>query len=213
MSEYNRKDRYYQEAKQNNLRSRAYFKLKELDQKYKLIKRGDGVLDLGCWPGGWLQYAAERVGNSGIVLGFDLKPSDEFNQDNIKTEALDLFADIDRALEICRSTFKNSVCDLVISDLSPKLSGIKSADRAQSIALVERAYYFAQELLAPGGHFISKVFKSNEAEEFIRTIRPDFTKVIRKELDSTRKTSNEFYIVGISHIKNYTPQKMEEFEQ
>lgn len=194
MSKYNRKDHFYKQAKTGNQRSRAYFKLKELDQKYKLFKKGDNVLDLGCWPGGWVQYALERVGTSGKVLGFDLQVTEGFDSKNVSLHALDLFEDIDEALEITKSFLGKA--NSVISDLSPKLTGIKTADRMQSIGLVERAYYFASEFLVSGGTFVTKVFKSNEAEEFYRSIRGDFNKVIRKELDSTRKTSTEFYIVG-----------------
>lgn len=195
MSKYNRKDHLYKQAKSGNQRSRAYFKLRELDQKYKLFQKGDHVLDLGCWPGGWVQYALERVGTNGKVLGFDLKETEGFDAENISLNTLDLFEDIDEALEITK-TFLGKA-NSVISDLSPKLTGIKTADRMQSIGLVERAYYFASEFLISGGNFVAKAFKSNEAEEFYRSIRGDFKKVIRKELASTRKTSKEFYIVGI----------------
>ncbi|MCL4154007.1 UNVERIFIED_CONTAM: hypothetical protein GTU68_034595 [Idotea baltica] len=188
------------EAKKGNQRSRAYYKLAEIDQKYKLFKRGDHVLDLGCWPGGWIQYSVEKVGKSGGVLGFDLKETDSFDEENVSLHYLDLFEDIDEALDICKNFFKTG-CNSVISDLSPKLTGIKTTDRIQSVGLVERAYYFASQFLVPGGSFVAKLFKSNEAEEFVRGIRKDFEKIYRKELKSTRKTSSEFYVVATGKLK------------
>ncbi len=191
-STYNRKDHFYQKAKDEGYRSRAAYKLIELDKKYQLLRPGIKVIDLGAWPGGWLQVVSERLGAGGIVVGIDLVEIDEVGVPNVKTLTGDVSdeANLDKAKELAGGSF-----DLVLSDMSPKLSGIKEADRYGAVACAELALFAAQKLLNTEGNLVIKVFKSNETEAFVKTCRPLFNKVIRAELDSTRKTSNEFYIV------------------
>jgi len=189
---YNRKDKFYFDAKKSGLRSRAYFKLQELDEKYKLIKRNNRVFDLGAWPGGWLQYVSKKVGPKGLGIGIDLQKIDELN-DNIKLILGDVRDDelIELAIQFADGKF-----DCVISDMSPSLTGIKVADMAGSVGLAELAVETCHDVLKIGGDFTCKVFKSAEADIFFKSINKVFEKVIRAELKSTRKTSREFYIVG-----------------
>lgn len=192
---YNRKDFHYQQAKASGVRSRAYYKLAEIDQKHKLIKPGLKILDLGAWPGSWMQYVATKIGEKGLLVGIDLVEIEPFNVENIKTLQGDLYD------EQVRTNLKGvnhgQLYDLVISDMSPKLTGIKEADQAQTVALAELAVYCASELLTAGGNIVIKVFKGGETDNFIKEYRQFFNKLIRAGLDSTRKTSNEFYIIGL----------------
>lgn len=191
---YDRKDHLYQRAKEEGYRSRAAFKLIELDKKYKLLRSGLSVVDLGCWPGGWLQVAAARIGKQGVAVGIDLVETEPFTESNVHLITGDAREDsnIESALSYAPGGF-----DLLLSDMSPKLSGIKEADQAGTVACAELALWGAGRLLKPGGAFVCKVFKGNETELFYRSARPAFDKLIRSELDSTRKTSNEFYILGV----------------
>ena len=191
---YDRKDHLYQRAKDEGYRSRAAFKLMELDKKYKLLRSGLKVIDLGCWPGGWLQVVASRIGTQGVAVGIDLVEMQPFSEVNVHLIMGDAREDanIDAALSFAPEGF-----DLLLSDMSPKLSGIKEADQAGTVACAELALWGAQRLLKKGGSFVCKVFKGNETELFFRSTRPAFDKLVRSELDATRKTSNEFYILGM----------------
>lgn len=190
---YDRKDHYYNLAKEQGFRSRAAFKLKELNTKYKLIRPGYKVVDLGAWPGGWMQVAAKAVGSRGLVVGIDLVEIEDFGENSVRCITGDVREDsvIQQAKDFAPDGF-----DLVLSDMSPKLSGIKEVDRYGAVGCAELALWASQQLLRPGGTIVIKVFKSNETEQFIKELRKSFSKVVRSELDSTRKTSNEFYVIG-----------------
>lgn len=200
---YNRKDHFYNKAKSEGFRSRAAYKLKELNQDYGILKPGFKVIDLGAWPGGWMQVASQAVKHSGLVVGIDLVEIEDFGEDNVRCITGDVRDDenIARAKEYAGGSF-----DLVLSDMSPKLSGIKEVDRYGSVGCAELALWASYQLLRPGGNLVIKVFKSNEAEEFIKDFRKHFTKVTRSQLDSTRKTSNEFYLLGLG----FTPVPQQE---
>lgn len=196
MADYDRKDYFYKQAKSQGYRSRAAFKLKELQKKYSIIKPGFKVVDLGAWPGGWMQVSAEIIGLKGKIVGIDLVEIDDFGNDNVKVVVGDVRDEhsLNQAREFIGG--EGSCFDVLISDMSPKLSGIKEADRAGSVACAELALWAATQLLKKGGNIVMKVFQCNESQEFIRELRKSFTKIARVELDSTRKTSNEFYVVG-----------------
>lgn len=190
---YNRKDHYYEKAKSSGYRSRAAFKLIELDRKYKLLKRGARVIDLGSWPGGWLQVASERVGSHGRVVGIDLKAIDKLEANNVRFVVGDVGDE-----QALRSALKelDGNCDLVVSDMSPKLSGIKEVDGARSGACGELALYVATQVLKPGGSILMKLFTGADADDVVRQTREMFTKVIRTKPDSSRRSSSEFYLLG-----------------
>jgi 23S rRNA (uridine2552-2'-O)-methyltransferase len=191
MSQYNRKDHLYQKAKDEGYRSRAAYKLIEIQQDYKLIAPGDAVLDVGAWPGGWTQVALEFVGAKGSVTGIDLQAVDPLDDPRCKLITGDA-RDLDTLLENPGPVF-----DVVISDMSPKLSGIKEADQAGIVACAELALWVAAEFLKNGGNFAVKVFKGGQVETFVKSARPMFNKLVRTELKSTRNTSNEFYVIGL----------------
>lgn len=196
MANYNRKDHFYEKAKEEGFRSRAAYKLLELNDKFKIFRKGQRVLDLGAWPGGWLQVASEKIGETGIAVGIDLMQIDDFGKSNIKILKGDVrdSAILEQALAISGRAF-----DIVLSDMSPKLTGIREIDQAATIGCAELAFYVAQKILAIGGDLVIKVFKGNDTEQFVKTLRPVFNKVTRTELKSSRKTSNEFYIFANGH--------------
>lgn len=188
---YDRKDHFYQKAKREGYRSRAAYKLIELDQKNRLFRSGMSVLDLGCAPGSWSQVAAEKIGAQGKVLGVDL------NQVEPITNATLIVGDITEQTtfdEIVR--ILNGKVDLVISDLSPSLSGIKFADALRAAGLVESAYYCASHCLRQGGDFVAKIFPGPDTDKLTKELRQSFNSVSREVLSSTRKTSKEFYLVA-----------------
>lgn len=191
---YNRKDRLYTQAKDQGFRSRAAYKLVELDKKYKLLSPGLKVLDLGAWPGGWLQVCSKAIGPKGMVIGVDLEQIEAFTEQNIKVMAGDVSSEsvITQALEIAHAQF-----DLLLSDLSPKLTGIRELDQANVLRCAELAYAIAERALRLGGNFVLKAFKHQDIEAFVRRIRAMFNKLIRTELDSSRNSSNEFYLIGL----------------
>ncbi len=190
-SQYNRKDHLYQKAKDEGYRSRAAYKLVELQQNHKLIQPGSHVLDVGAWPGGWTQVALEFVGPSGSVTGIDLVEMEPINDPRCTLITGDA-RDIESYLKNPEMRF-----DVVMSDMSHKLTGIKEADQAAIVGIAELARYVAQQNLKKGGNFVVKVFKGSEVEGFVKSTRPMFNKVLRSELKSTRNTSNEFYVIGL----------------
>ncbi|WKZ57569.1 MAG: RlmE family RNA methyltransferase [Bdellovibrionota bacterium] len=191
---YNRKDHFYERAKSEGYRSRAAYKLKELDAKFNLLTPNAKILDLGCWPGGWLQVAAEKVKPPGCIVGIDLKASDPIDKPGVVL----LQGDVrDAAIQAMARMHAPEGFDLVLSDMSPHLTGIKEVDSAAVEGVVELALSVAQTMLRPQGKFVCKVFKSGNIEQIIKSLRSCFSKVIREELDATRSTSNEFYVVAI----------------
>lgn len=191
---YERKDHLYKLAKQEGYRSRAAYKLIELDQKYQIVNVGERILDLGSWPGGWLQVAAELTGREGLVVGVDLVEIDPLPFEQIKFVSGDVCDDdvIKRLLEISGEKY-----DVVLSDMSPKLTGIKEADAAGVVGLAELAVFVAERTLRADGSFVVKLFKTGETERFFRSLRPLFAKLFRTELKSSRGSSNEFYCIGL----------------
>lgn len=193
-SEYVRKDHLYKQAKESGYRSRASFKLLEIQKKYKIMKKNQAVIDLGCFPGGWLQVAAKECGAGGTVVGIDLK----------EVETLKEFPFVhilkgDLTTEETKAEIRNihaASFDVVISDMSPPLSGIKYRDQVAAAELFELAVLYCDEFLKPGGSFVAKIFPSNETEEVFRNAKSKWKSFLRKNLDSTRSSSTEMYVIG-----------------
>jgi 23S rRNA (uridine2552-2'-O)-methyltransferase len=204
MGTYNRKDHFYQRAKDEGYRSRAAYKLAELNNKFHLLKQGQRILDLGCAPGSWLQVAAQKVGPSGAVVGVDLLALEPFKDSELKalgSKSKPIIIQGDACDEEIQSQIREAadgLFDVVLSDMSPQISGIRFRDAAMSAELVETALYISQALLKPGGSLVAKIFPGNEADEVVNEIRKHFGKVSRIGLSSTRKSSKEFYIVATS---------------
>lgn len=193
---YNRQDRLYKQAKEEGFRSRAAYKLIEINKKYGILKHGFKILDLGAWPGGWTQVAAQAVGDGGLVVAIDLVMLDELPESNVKILQGD--ARDDKNIAALKDLAAGKY-NTVLSDMSPKLTGIKECDQAGTVACAELALYVASQVLEEKGNLVIKVFKGNDTEVFFKTLRKSFTRVVRAELDSTRKTSNEFYLIGLEY--------------
>ena len=203
MSHYVRKDYLYQQAKEEGYRSRAAFKLLELDDRYRLIKAGSTVLDLGSFPGGWLQVAALRVRERGKVVGVDLKDVAPVTANELSrlgkgfTLPRVFKGDVTDASirEVLREA-NGGLYDLVLSDMSPALTGVQARDVAAVAELLGTAFTVLPELLKTKGAFVAKAFPSPEIDELFRRFKNCFNKLDRTQLKSTRKTSNELYIIG-----------------
>ena len=187
-------DPWVQRAKAEGWRSRAAFKLMEVDDKDKLIRRGGIVVDLGCTPGGWSQVARKRLGNTGRVIGLDLLPLDpllpgvEFLQGDFHDEGV---------LKQVEDMLGGAKVDLVLSDMAPNMSGIPMSDQARSIHLAELALDFAANHLQPQGAFLVKVFQGSGFAEYIVAKRQVFRKVVTRKPDASRGRSSELYLLGV----------------
>jgi 23S rRNA (uridine2552-2'-O)-methyltransferase len=187
---YNPRDSYYKKAKQEGYRSRAAYKLLELQQRYRLLKPGDAVVDLGAAPGGWLQVAANIVGQTGKIIGVDLQTIEPFRDRNI------ILLQGDMARNEIQEQIKvllNGPADCVLSDLAPKLSGIRDADIARCLELNQAALDVAIQLLRPSGSLLIKSFISNDLHGFTAELKKYFSAVQRTKPDATRQGSSEFY--------------------
>jgi 23S rRNA (uridine2552-2'-O)-methyltransferase len=193
---YERKDALYRRAKQEGYRSRAAFKLAELQRRTRLIRRGDAVVDLGAWPGGWLQIAAELVGPAGRVVGIDVVPVAALADARVAV----LEADVaDPALPERVRELLGRPADVVLSDMAPKLSGIAPRDAARSAELLEAAGRFAGATLRPGGTLAAKTFGGAEMEAARAALRARFGRVRLVGLEATRKGSSELYLVATDY--------------
>lgn len=188
-----KRDYFYRRAKELKLRSRAAFKLRQLDDRYSLMRRGDVVVDLGAAPGGWLQVALERVGDEGFVLGIDLQQIEKLPQPNLKT----LVADITDSStpELIRQNVPRPV-DVVLSDASPKISGVWSVDHSRSIELANAALAIAENVLAGGGKLLIKVFQGELFQNFVEEIKKKFEFVKISKPIASRKGSAEAYVIA-----------------
>ncbi len=187
---YNPRDRFYKKAKQEGYRSRAAYKLLELQQRYRLLKPGDAVVDLGAAPGGWLQVAAQIVGPQGRIVGIDLQPMQSFRESNIILLQGDMTEVA--ALEKLRELLSRPA-DCVLSDLAPRLSGIRDADAARCLELNRAALAAAARLLRPRGALLLKSFVSDDLQSFTAELKKYFAAVDRTRPEATRQGSSEFY--------------------
>ena len=187
---YNPQDRYFKKAKQEGYRSRAAYKLLELQQRYRIIKPGDKVIDLGAAPGGWLQVAAKIVGPNGRVIGVDLQPMQNFAERQVILLSGDIAS---KEIQQQITQLLSGPANCVLSDLAPKLSGIRDADMARCLDLNRVALAVAIELLRPGGTLLVKSFISDDLQTFTAELKRYFSTVQRTKPDATRQGSSEFY--------------------
>jgi len=184
-----RKDRFHQRARKEGFRARAVFKLEELDRAHDLFRRGDRVLDLGCAPGSWLQYAATRIGDRGVMVGIDRTAVTGVK--NARLLVGDVFAITPEELRGDLDAF-----DVVLSDMAPDTTGIRHVDQARSEALFERALEIAAATLAPGGRFVGKLFQGPDFKKLIDACRAVFDTVKTVKPESSRQFSIEQYVVA-----------------
>jgi 23S rRNA (uridine2552-2'-O)-methyltransferase len=185
-------DPYVKRANEEGYRSRAVYKLQEIDEAEKLLKPGVTVVDLGSAPGGWSQMAMKKVGTKGKVVAIDLLPMDavagvHFIQADFSSE---------EGLSAVVAAIENQKVDLVLSDMAPNLTGVVLTDQARLYALGELAVDFAVRFLKPNGVFLVKVFQGADFETFVKSMRAKFVKVAAKKPDASRDESREVYLMG-----------------
>jgi 23S rRNA (uridine2552-2'-O)-methyltransferase len=188
-------DPYVEEAKRRGYRSRAAFKLIEIDDKYRLLKPGMTVVDLGAAPGGWSQIAAERVGSvegRGQVLAVDLAAIEPLPG----VEVLTLDVSAENALASIRTYLKGGRADVVMSDMASPATGHRATDHLRVIALVEAALDLAEDVLKPGGTFLAKVFQGGAGGELVSRLKRSFAKVQHVKPKASRPESPEVYVLA-----------------
>jgi 23S rRNA (uridine2552-2'-O)-methyltransferase len=187
-------DPFVAEAKERGYRSRAAFKLLELDEKYKLIKRGARVVDLGAAPGGWTQVVAEKVGRTGLVVAVDLVEVEGVaGVAHIKGDIYE--ADIVERIVAALG----GQADLVLSDMAAPATGHARTDHLRVMGLVEAAYDVARLLLAPGGAFAAKVLMGGTERDLLEPLKRDFAKVYHAKPEASRADSREMYLVATGY--------------
>jgi len=182
-------DPFVVEAKAKGYRSRAAFKLSEIDDRYKLIRRGDRVIDLGCAPGGWMQIALER--GAGAVAGVDLLPVDPLAGATILEAD---FTDPDCGARLIAAL--GGVPDLILSDMAPNTTGHRQTDHLRIIGLIEAAVDFTVTSLRPGGAFLSKAFQGGETSGLLAALKANFAEVRHVKPKASRAESSELYLLA-----------------
>jgi 23S rRNA (uridine2552-2'-O)-methyltransferase len=185
-----RHDPAYLKAKRENYAARAIYKLEEIDRQFKLLRPGARVLDLGCWPGSWMQFAAQRVGDAGVVYGIDLRPVTLAFPANVQHDVADVFSWSPASLG------PEVRFDVVLSDMAPHTTGDRHSDQFRSEALAERALELARQSLRPGGHLVAKVFQGGRFPELLKQWREAFQESKPFHARNTRASSSEQYLVG-----------------
>jgi 23S rRNA (uridine2552-2'-O)-methyltransferase len=182
---------FTRKAKEEGYPARSVYKLKEIDEKYHLFKKGDKVLDLGCAPGSWLIYVASKIGSQDKVVGVDIKDIKIPPRENIIFIKKDVM-DFEKS-GIMESDQKYQA---VISDLAPSTSGIELVDTGKSLELCEKAFDIAKKVLTPGGNFVCKIFEGEFTNDFFKKVEKSFKFTKRFRPKAVIKRSKEFYIVG-----------------
>ena len=190
-----RKDQFRRLAKEQGYRSRSAFKLKQINESYKILNSGHCVVDIGCAPGGWIQIALAEVGPKGKVIGIDIKKIEPL------TEAFVIQGSIEDE-EMINSILKisNSHVDVVLSDLSPNVSGNWELDHARQIDLTRNALQLSNKILKKGGKVVLKVFQGDMLNELIGELKKEFKKVIRTKPNASRQVSSEIYLICIDKL-------------
>ncbi|MBI3757883.1 MAG: RlmE family RNA methyltransferase [Deltaproteobacteria bacterium] len=188
---YERKDAFYKKAKREGYRARSAYKLIELNQEFRFLRPSMGVVDLGAWPGGWVQVAAEIVGRSGKVVGIDLVALEPFPFPQVTLLHGDATDPVQQERIL---TALGGPAEVLLSDMAPKLSGIKEVDEVRSMELCRLALASATTLLRPGGALLLKVFMGSEYKAFLAEVRALFSAVKTTKPESSRKGSAETYV-------------------
>lgn len=184
-------DTFGRRARQEGFAARSVYKLREIDKRTQLLRPGQRVLDLGASPGSWTQHAAQRVGKKGRVVSVDLKALEGSFPPHVVVKQADIY-------EVSHSWLEeHAPFDVVLSDMAPRTSGQRHADQFRSYELFMRALEIALELLAPGGHFVGKIFQGAEFEDARAAMKGRFGKVRIIRPESTRSESYETFLVGL----------------
>ena len=204
MGKYKPHDFYFKKAKRQKYAARSVYKLDEIQKKYRIIKPGSRVLDLGCAPGSWLQYAEEKVGPKGIVVGVDQKELKKEFSSRVYFLKEDVYE-----LDPMKLKKYAPVFDVVLSDMAPATTGIGFVDSTRSVYLAERALEIAMMVLKKGGYFLCKVFEGEDFPSFLKKYREAFERVKIIKPKASRKDSREIYLLGIGKKVQHGRKKEE----
>ncbi len=187
------KDHYYKKAKAQKYFARSIYKLEEIDKKHQVLKKQDRVLDLGYYPGSWMQYTSEKIGPDGVVVGIDIQ---EENQKlsylkNAKFYQKDIFS-----IKSLDDLEMSTPFDVVLSDMAPSTTGIKSVDQARSVELIESTLLLLPVLLKKEGNYVFKIFDGPDVQGLISNLRKNFKKIFQFKPKSTRSISKEFFVIA-----------------
>ena len=185
-------DPYVAEAKQRGYRSRAAFKLIQLDEKYKFLTKNKVIVDLGCAPGGWSQIAAKKLKGTGLLVGLDILPTEPLEGATFVCQDFTQDGATDKLLALLNGQH----ADIVMSDMAANTTGHQQTDHLRTIGLVEAAYEFAKTILAPDGIFIAKVFQGGAEGTLLTDMKQNFAKVSHYKPDASRDKSPETYVVA-----------------
>lgn len=193
MSNFKVKDHFFHKAKKDNFLARSVYKLEEIDERFKILGKGDQIIDLGYHPGSWIQYASEKIGKDGLVIGSDIKEINNklLNLSNVRLFQKDVFTIKDMAELGVSDQF-----DVVLSDMAPNTTGIQSVDQIRSLNLVEMVFSLLPLFLKPGGNLVIKVFESNDAQVFLKSQRKHFVDFHNLRPKSVRSVSKEYFVIG-----------------
>lgn len=185
-------DHYTRRAQKENYAARSVYKLDEIQKKHQIVKRGDRVLDLGCAPGSWLQFAAQQTQGQGKVVGVDLSPVTIDLPSHVKVFRGDVFNLNESLPEVMAMGF-----DVVLSDMAPATTGSKFADGVRSFELCRAALAVADQVLRTGGRFVCKIFQSEDFKTFCDEVKQQFDQMYIFKPQSSRKASREIFIIGL----------------
>jgi len=197
---YRRKDIHYRRARAAGYRARSAYKLLELDARFRLLHAGDRVVDLGAWPGAWLQVARERVGPGGRVVGVDVVPVDPLPAANVEVVTGDVREP--GTLREILARLGGTAADVVLSDLAPKLTGVRATDEARAAELLDAALTASPSLLRPGGRLLMKLFMNTGYATTLARLQTMFADVRTTRPTATRQGSAELYAVGLGRRAN-----------
>ena len=189
-----KREHFYKEAKRVGYRARSAFKLQQIQKKFHIFSKKDIVIDLGAAPGGWSQVAKELVGESGLIIGVDILPIRPL--DGVVLIQGDLTEEETR--EEINEHMENKQADVVLSDMSPDITGNYSIDQARSMWLCKNALETAEIMLRPGGNFICKIFEGEDTKKFVNTVKQRFCMVKKFSPTASRKSSSEIYLIAKS---------------
>jgi len=192
-----KEDQFHRLAKARGYRSRAAFKLQQIAKRYRPIRRGDFVLDIGAAPGGWLQAAHQVVGNQGYLLGVDIEPIAKLPFENIDTLEADITSEevLFRIVSLGHNRY-----DVVLSDVAPNVSGVWEVDHARQIELARCAFRIACNVLKPSGNFLVKVFQGSEINDFRNEMKARFRVLRIVKPPASRAESAELYFLGLGFL-------------
>lgn len=187
------KDYYFQKAKKENFLARSIYKLEEVDQKYKILKKNDFVIDLGYHPGSWIQYTSKKIGDQGLVIGCDIR---DINKALLPIKNVRVFQKDVLTIENLEELGVSEQFDVVLSDMAPNTTGIKTVDQDRSLILVEMVFSLLPKFLKPNGNIVVKVFDSHQAQVYLKEQKKLFNEFHFLKPKSTRSVSKEFFVIG-----------------